>query len=313
MLDFFCPSCKNLLHQNANTLACLNPNCQEDLFPLINGIPILFQSTSPYRAISQKYKFVDVTSPYITRRSDTHILHSFLSILRGKNLITYSNMSFIAETIKPHDNILFVGGGSIGHGCQYIYAKAACFPLTIYSLDVYLSPNTNLLADAHALPFPDNFFNVVVIQAVLEHLLDPPLTVSEIYRVLDLNGLVYSEVPFMQCVHEGPFDFLRFSLSAHKYLFRQYKIITSGVHHGPMEAILFLLSNLLGLVFKKYIRILVYTLLIRSCRFIDSHFFAGRRGVDIACGTFVLAQKNTSHIIPPLSLEYINSLYAGLQ
>jgi SAM-dependent methyltransferase len=40
------------------------------------------------------------------------------------------------------------------------------------------------------------------IQAVLEHALDPPVVVAEIYRVLKPGGLVYADTPFMQRVHE---------------------------------------------------------------------------------------------------------------
>jgi len=56
-------------------------------------------------------------------------------------------------------------------------------------------------------------FDAVWIQAVLEHVLDPVRVVAEIHRVLRPGGLVYSEIPFMQEVHEGAYDFTRFRLS----------------------------------------------------------------------------------------------------
>ena len=64
------------------------------------------------------------------------------------------------------------------------------------------------------MPFKE--IDLVIIQAVLEHVMYPNKVVSEIYRVLKNDGLIYSETPFMQQVHEGPYDFSRFTESGHR-------------------------------------------------------------------------------------------------
>jgi ubiquinone/menaquinone biosynthesis C-methylase UbiE len=69
------------------------------------------------------------------------------------------------------------------------------------------------VADGHQLPIADGSVDGVWIQAVLEHVLDPSIVVQEIHRVLTPGGVVYAETPFMQPVHEGAYDFTRFSLS----------------------------------------------------------------------------------------------------
>ena len=56
--------------------------------------------------------------------------------------------------------------------------------------------------------------------------------VSEIYRVLRPDGIVYAETPFMQQVHEGAFDFTRFTVLGHRYLFRDFEIIDAGGNKG---------------------------------------------------------------------------------
>ncbi len=56
--------------------------------------------------------------------------------------------------------------------------------------------------------------------------------VSEICRVLKNDGIVYAETPFLQQVHEGAYDFTRFTESGHRYLFNQFKLIRSGVIAG---------------------------------------------------------------------------------
>jgi len=58
----------------------------------------------------------------------------------------------------------------------------------------------------------------MLVQAGLEHVRDLWQVVAEIHRVLKDDGLVYAETPFMQQVHEGPYDFTRFTESGHRYL-----------------------------------------------------------------------------------------------
>ena len=51
---------------------------------------------------------------------------------------------------------------------------------------------------------------------------------AEIHRVLRDGGVVYADTPFMQQVHEGPYDFTRFTESGHRYLFRDFAEVESG-------------------------------------------------------------------------------------
>ncbi len=70
-------------------------------------------------------------------------------------------------------------------------------------------------------------------QAVLEHVLDPALVADEVYRVLKDGGVVYAETPFMQQVHEGAYDFQRFTITGHRWLFRRFEQIDIGPLKGP--------------------------------------------------------------------------------
>ena len=126
--------------------------------------------------------------------------------------------------------LLVVGGGTIGQGMRALYDNP---DILTYSFDIYDSPHVQFIADAHHIPLPDGFFDAVVVQAVLEHVLRPRQVVSEIWRVLADDGLVYAETPFMQQVHEGPYDFTRFTGSGHRYLFRDFDHLCSGAVGGP--------------------------------------------------------------------------------
>jgi SAM-dependent methyltransferase len=89
------------------------------------------------------------------------------------------------------------------------------------------------VADAHQIPLATESVDSVVIQAVLEHVLDPAAVVAEVFRVLKPNGLVYAETPFMQQVHEGAYDYTRFTELGHRWLWRQFEEIRRDVVGGP--------------------------------------------------------------------------------
>jgi SAM-dependent methyltransferase len=134
----------------------------------------------------------------------------------------------------PHPRILVVGGGTAGESVHDLYRAG---DVETVGFDVYASPLTQFVADAHSIPVADGSFDGVWIQAVLEHVVDPYRVVSEIHRVLRGGGLVFSEMPFMQQVHEGPYDFVRLTERGHRWLFRRFEEVECGVVAGPGVAL----------------------------------------------------------------------------
>ena len=103
--------------------------------------------------------------------------------------------------------------------------------------DVSFGPRTDVICDAHDLPFKDSTFDAVVCTAVLEHVIDPYRCIDEIHRVLKSKGIIYVETPFMQQVHLPPYDFNRFTFLGHRKLLRRFEEIESGVTCGPGMAL----------------------------------------------------------------------------
>ncbi len=153
-------------------------------------------------------------------------------VIYGVNHIAEQNSLGVLKSLKQrteHPRLLIIGGGTLGMGTDTFYKDNS---VEIIAIDVYPSPYTCLLADAHWLPFADEVFDGVWIQAVLEHVLEPHAVVEQIHRVLKPDGVVYAETPFMQQVHEGAHDFTRFTLSGHRWLFRRFDQIDGGLLGG---------------------------------------------------------------------------------
>jgi SAM-dependent methyltransferase len=150
--------------------------------------------------------------------SDTNNFAARSNYLKFRKLLLERNASPV---------VLVIGAGEGGVGTEMLS------DLRLINSDISRKSTTNIVADAHHLPFSNATLDGVVAQAVLEHVLDPFECVKEIHRVLKPGGLVYSEIPFMQQVHGAQFDFLRFTHLGHRRLFRYFSEIESGIACGP--------------------------------------------------------------------------------
>lgn len=86
-------------------------------------------------------------------------------------------------------------GGTVQKFEHVVEAEAAVFR------------HTDILADAHCLPFADRTFALVVAYNAFEHYRDPRLAADEIFRVLRPGGQVLIRTAFLQPLHEAPWHF----------------------------------------------------------------------------------------------------------
>lgn len=83
----------------------------------------------------------------------------------------------------------------------------------VIALEYVHHPRNDVQGDALRLPFRDGCFDLVLSQAVLEHVTDPALAVREMSRVLRPGGVLYAEAAFIQPVHMAPHHY--FNVTPH--------------------------------------------------------------------------------------------------
>ncbi|HQU86255.1 MAG TPA: class I SAM-dependent methyltransferase [Pyrinomonadaceae bacterium] len=200
---------------------------------------------------------------------------------------------------------MILGSGISGNGIEPLLESDF---VEIVETDVAFGPRTCLICDAHDIPFPNNSFDAIIVQAVLEHVVDPYRCADEIHRVLGDKGLVFADTPFMQQVHMREYDFTRFTFLGHRRLFRRFEEISSGISCGPGMALAwsfqyFLLSFTTSLLLRKFLvffaGLTTFFLkyfdhyLIRKVGSLDaasSYYFIGRKGNETLSDRELLKQ-----------------------
>ena len=166
----------------------------------------------------------------------------------------------------------------------------------LYS-DVDPNGDVDLFCDAHQIPFRTATFDLVITTAVLEHVVDAPRVAKEIERVTAVGGLVYSELPFLQRVHEGPYDFARYTMSGHRGLFRGFEVHEMGLVSGPGTALLWAIEGLVVAPFTNRRAQLAAKLFVRTLfgwvKYLDFALSNRPGAVDGAAGTFLLGRRST--------------------
>lgn len=226
----------------------------ESFVPLIDGK----SSKIRYRSVSGQPILVDFANSVLDEneifmRDGASVLQRRQSRLRSwiKGRLLRPNANRLAAMISQEfarllkkrskrPKLLMVGAGGKGIGTDVFYDDPN---IQVIGFDIYASPLTHFIADTHQIPIESESVDGVWLQYVLEHVLDPWRVVGEIRRVLSNKGLVYAETPFLQQVHESAYDFVRFTHSGHRWLFRDFNEIKSGISMGPGVQLLWTLEH----------------------------------------------------------------------
>lgn len=204
---------------------------EDERYPVVDGIPILIDDSQSLFSTAQFERGMETTVP--DRPAWVQRVARWLPSI---NLNVKASESFarLADLLPPNARVLIVGGRTRGEGSDVLYDRET---VDIVATDVAFGPETDLICDAHHLPFQDETFDAVVAQAVLEHVADPHRCVDEMHRALKPDGLVHAETPFLQQMHMKPYDFTRFTLVGYRRLFARFDDIACGPTCGPGMAL----------------------------------------------------------------------------
>jgi SAM-dependent methyltransferase/uncharacterized protein YbaR (Trm112 family) len=280
-------------------------------YPIAEGVPLLIaeerslfdlDSLEPEKAGPSRTRLAGRL-----RMSMRRLLGLVLALppTHTRNVAAAGNLAELADLARERGRaagrlarVLVVGGRTVGTGMEAILDRP---DLDVIETDVALGPRTQVVCDAHDLPFADGSFDAVVIQAVLESVVEPRRVAGEVHRVLAEGGFVYSEAPFIQQVHEGAYDFNRFTQLGHRRLWRQFDELRSGAQCGPGMALLWSVEYFLQAFAgdRRLVRGLISRLVTLGgfwLKYTDDFLARRPAGVDAASGTFFLGRRREDPI-----------------
>lgn len=299
-----CPICRHPIVRDGQQIACQNTECGAT-FPIVHDVPVMINEASSVFAIED---FVNSRPTTTASFSAIERLALRFTPSISRNTSAKRNYALFSKSVLELDKkprVLVLGAGEEGDGIEVLRSNSS---ISLVETDVTLSSNIDLICDSHDIPFQDDVFDGVVIQAVLEHVADPSRCVEEIHRVLKKDGLVYAEIPFMQQVHGGKFDFTRFTFLGLRRLFRKFEQVEAGACGGPGMALAwsyqyFLLSffesrRLRGLI-RLIVRITAFWL-----KYIDGFIIDTPGTLDAASGFHFIGRKSDAVLTDREVLEF---------
>jgi len=298
LADLACPRCGAQLISRSGAFHCVK--CAES-YPIISGLPVLIDFSESIVSLKQLQSHA-ADSAIRRGRNDAFRRRVTRAMLQTNKVTPANAKKFVlmARALSDRPKVLIVGGGSKGVGTEYLYDDPK---LGLIAFDIYRSEVTQFIADAHQIPLEDASIDAVWIQAVLEHVLDPWRVVAEIARVLKPGGVVYAETPFMQQVHEGPYDFTRFTESGHRWLFRRFNCVESGVALGPGDQLLWAIEHAVRGIFRSVNAGIAAKLLLFWLRYVDK-VIPTPYASDAASAVYFFGTKSGESMRPRDIVEY---------
>lgn len=275
-------------------------------YPLVNDLPILVDFASS--VLDRDTTLASAAQSPVLRANYRWASAAMRRLTSSTNKKTTENLATLEQLLLQQVSdplVLVVGGGVVGSGCSRLYDHQT---IRVVAFDIYCSPHVQFVADAHRIPLPDATFDAVVVQAVLEHVLEPQRVVQELIRVLKPGGYIYAETPFMQQVHEGPYDFTRFTDSGHRNLLRRFDRLNSGALDAAGTQLMWSVEYFTRSLLRSHFAGKVAKAAFSWLRFFD-RLIPDTYAVDGATGVFFLGQLNNNQTSPREAIGY----YQGAQ
>jgi SAM-dependent methyltransferase len=305
-----CPRCRSELEYSDRARRCLSAACRYSAagsFPTVGPWPVLvdFERSILKREAVEAAPGAALAPGALRHRVGDRMPAAVRAWWKPLNIVAARNVDTLLSRLDGQSPVvLVIGGAEMGNGVDAVYAGEP----TVIAFDIYGTALTQVIADAHQIPLRSGTVDAVVIQAVLEHVLDPDQVVREIHRVLRPGGLVYAETPFLQQVHAGAYDFTRYTASGHRWLFRAFEEIDAGPVAGPGTQMLWSIDHLTRGLVRSGLAGRLMRAAFSWLRLLD-RLVPAPFAVDAASACFFLGRRADRELTPREIAEY----YRGAQ
>ena len=156
-----CPVCHASLTEADDKLACSSSQCGW-IFPTVGGVPVLINQE---RSLFDVATFLAQAPTFFKPVGKVRELISAWMPTLSLNVTGRANFRRFREYLRHRSarpRVLVIGGSILGNGMEPLVEDPA---IELIETDVALGPRTQLICDAHDLPFGDETLDGVVVQA----------------------------------------------------------------------------------------------------------------------------------------------------
>lgn len=276
-----CPACHASLVWDTDFVRCEGEGCGRR-FEMAGNVPVM--------DLREDVGAIATSAPAVNHSR----FRVFLSTVLSSTNSTYKTKEgsrrqqrFI-DGLGPDAVILNVGSGTDDYGPRVV------------NMDIDAFQNVDVVGRSEWLPVQSESVDGLITTGVLEHVGDLGATLREIDRVMRPGAQVFHEVPFIQGFH-GTIDYRRFTYQGTRDLVEHYELIDEGVAVGPSSALVWVLSQWLGMLFSfgnqrvYFIAARLFLKLTSPLRFFDSMLESIPEARMGACSLFVHARKSLTN------------------
>lgn len=189
----------------------------------------------------------------------------------GKAMLNYLKKYYSSEQFNPNIVGLFINpfyfarkglykniseliknlnGKILDIGCGQKPYQSLCNAIEYIGLELdtpenRLNKKADYFYDGISMPFEDKTFDSILSNQVFEHVFNPESFLTEMNRVLKMEGNLLITVPFVWDEHEQPYDYARYSSFGLKHILNEhgFELIEHRKSNNGIEVIFQLLNG----------------------------------------------------------------------
>jgi SAM-dependent methyltransferase len=207
----------------------------------------------------------------------------------------------------------------IEHGWRMLYlGSGGRRQASMINIDITKITGPDVVGDGFCLPFRNGTFDIIFCDYVIEHVADPERFLACARSSLKPAGIFYLEVPFLQPLHDKPFDFTRWTLPGFTAAAERagLKIVESGTHYGPAFTVFWIVKEWaalllsLGVAPVRCILRYLFSWILAPIMLLDLMMLYLPHAEELASGFFVIAlPASSTRTAETRDLEIDNSSY----